>query len=234
VSQPAHTWTTTLCVCPVRAQALTVQARWSGVAARRRNDEPDGLKALVALAIAGSFLGWWGSARDFVMDRLPLFIALSAALVILLVLVVRRRLAQHRVRQARQRELDSHVASTDGMSGQDFERLVARLLQRDGFSDVRIPGGAGDLGADVMAKQPDGRTVVVQCKRYAVHRSVSSPDMQKFLGTCFHEHGADEAWFVTTTRFSKAASDLATRRGVRLVDRQQLAEWMAGRPAVSV
>lgn len=57
-----------------------------------------------------------------------------------------------------------------------------------------------------MAKQPDGRTVVVQCKRYAVHRSVRSPDMQKFL----------------------------TRRGVRLVDRQQLAEWMAGRPAVSV
>lgn len=199
--------------------------------AARRNSEPDGLKALVALGIAGSFLGWWGAARDFVMDRLPLFIALGVAVLVLLVLVVRQRLAERRARLARQRELDSYVGSTDGMSGADFERLVARLLQRDGFTDVRIPGGAGDLGADVLAKRPDGRTVVVQCKRYAQQRSVGSPDVQKFLGTCFHEHGADEAWFVTTTRFSKAASDLGTRRGVLLVDRQQLAEWMAGRRA---
>lgn len=51
--------------------------------------------------------------------------------------------------------------------------------------------------------------------------------MQKFLGTCFHEHGADDAWFVTTTSFSKAARDLGTRRGVTLVDRSALAEWMA-------
>ncbi len=92
---------------------------------------------------------------------------------------------------------------------------------------MRISGGAGDLGADVLAKRPDGRTIVVQCKRYSEHRSVSSPDMQKFLGTCFHEHGADEAWFVTTTRFSQPARDLGRRRGVRLVDRRELAEWMA-------
>lgn len=52
--------------------------------------------------------------------------------------------------------------------------------------------------------------------------------MQTFLGTCFHEHDADEAWFVTTTRFSGPARDLGARRGVRLVDRQALAAWMAG------
>jgi restriction system protein len=118
------------------------------------------------------------------------------------------------------------VASTDGMSGPDFERLVARLLVRDGFTDVRIPGGRGDLGADVIATR-GGRRVVVQCKRYSEQRSVSSPEMQKFLGTCFHEHDADEAWFVTTTRFSRPARDLGARRGVRLVDRQAMAAWMA-------
>lgn len=145
---------------------------------------------------------------------------------LLLALIVRRRLVSvsSRAGAARQRVLDEQVSSTDGLSGPEFERLVARLLQRDGFGDVRIPGGAGDLGADVLGRSASGRTVVVQCKRYSQHRSVSSPDMQKFLGTCFHEHGADEAWFVTTARFSKAARDLGARRGVRLVDRADLAE----------
>lgn len=183
---------------------------------------------LIALGVAGSFLGWWDVARQFVLDRLPLFVALGVAVVVLAVLLVRRRLAELRARRARQAELDRHVQTTDGMSGPDFERLVARLLERDGYTSVRIPGGSGDLGADVVATHPGGRKVVVQCKRYAEHRSVSSPDMQKFLGTCFHEHGADDAWFVTTTRFSKAARDLGSRRGVRLVDRSELAEWMAG------
>lgn len=195
--------------------------------ASRRKDEDDA-QALVALAVVGAFVGagWWQAARDFMLDRLPLFVALAGALLVLLVLVGRRQVRARRARRARQAQLDAQVGSTDGMSGPDFERLVARLMQRDGFADVRIPGGAGDLGADVVGKHPDGRLVVVQCKRYAQHRSVSSPDMQKFLGTCFHEHSADEAWFVTTTRFSKPARELGERRGVRLVDREQLAAWM--------
>lgn len=200
--------------------------------AARRNTDFDNAQALVVLVILGGLLGWWKAAGQaagqFVQDRLPLFVGLAVALLILLVLLVRRRRAEHRARRARQRELDSYVETTDSMSGPDFERLVARLLQRDGFRDVRIPGGAGDLGADVMATRPDGRTVVVQCKRYSQKRAVSSPDMQKFLGTCFQVHNADEAWFVTTTRFSPPARALGTQHRVRLVDRRELAEWMAG------
>lgn len=195
--------------------------------ARRKNNDADTARALVALVVVGAVLGWFEAAREFVTERLPLFVALGVAVVVLLVLVVRRHLAQARRRAARQRLLDAQVGSTDGMTGQEFERLVARLLQRDGYTGVTIPGGAGDLGADVIATSPSGSRVVVQCKRYAQQRSVSSPDLQKFLGTCFHEHDADEAWFVTTTRFSRAARDLGTRRGVRLVDRALLAEWMA-------
>ena len=166
------------------------------------------------------------AARDFIATRLPLFVALGAALVVLAVLVLRRRLATAKATAAAQRRLDAEVASTDGMSGSDFEQLVARLMRRDGFTDVRVAGGRGDLGADVVGGR-EGRRVVVQCKRYSAQRTVSSPEMQKFLGTCFHEHDADEAWFVTTTRFSGPARELGERRGVRLVDRQVLAQWMA-------
>jgi restriction system protein len=63
------------------------------------------------------------------------------------------------------------------MTGQEFEQLVARLLVRDGWTQVRVDGGAGDLGADVTARHPsDGTLLVVQCKRYG-RRNVSSPDL---------------------------------------------------------
>ena len=194
--------------------------------ARKRKDADDA-QALLGLGVLAVGLGWASATREFVAARLPLFLLLAAALLALLVLVIRRKLAERRLRVAEQRRLDAQVSSTDGMTGPDFERLIARLLTRDGFTDVRIPGGRGDLGADVIAIR-DGRRLVVQCKRYSTHRSVSSPEMQKFLGTCFHEHDADEAWFVTTTRFSGPARELGARRGVRLVDRQTLAAWMVG------
>ena len=34
---------------------------------------------------------------------------------------------------------------------QAFERCLARLLQHGGFKDVKVVGGTGDLGADVLA-----------------------------------------------------------------------------------
>ncbi len=44
-----------------------------------------------------------------------------------------------------------------------FERDVARLLIFTGFNDVRIVGGTGDKGADVIGVR-NGRVWVVQCK----------------------------------------------------------------------
>lgn len=51
-----------------------------------------------------------------------------------------------------------------------FERDVARLMLANGFVDVRIVGGSGDGGADVLGVQ-DGQLVVVQCK----HTTSSPP-----------------------------------------------------------
>ena len=46
---------------------------------------------------------------------------------------------------------------------QAFERDVARLFLQNGFADVRLIGGAGDKGGDVLAVK-DGRLWVTQCK----------------------------------------------------------------------
>ncbi|MFJ6637078.1 restriction endonuclease [Streptomyces sp. NPDC091376] len=129
--------------------------------------------------------------------------------------------------EARARELS--MAEVDALSWQDFETYVADLCRRDGCTKVVVSGKSGDLGADVVGYLADGRKLVVQCKKYAPHRSVSSQDMQKFVGTARLEHGADVALFVTTCRtFTKAALGLALRQDIVALHRDLLGSWVKG------
>ncbi|MFE4874156.1 restriction endonuclease [Streptomyces sp. NPDC056682] len=129
--------------------------------------------------------------------------------------------------EARARELS--MAEVDALSWQDFETYVAGLCRRDGCTKVVVSGKTGDLSADVVGYLADGRKLVIQCKKYAPERSVSSQDMQKFVGTARPEHGADVALFVTTCRsFTKAALGLAVRQDIVALHRDLLGSWVKG------
>ncbi|GAA1966341.1 restriction endonuclease [Catenulispora subtropica] len=121
------------------------------------------------------------------------------------------------------------LAAMDAMSGSDFERFIAGLCHRDGFTVIQRNGGAGDLGADVVAQAPDGRRVVIQCKRYKPGNPVPGPDLQRFLGTVRAIHNADVPVFVTTAwRFTKQSRELAASQQVVLIDRDLLSRWNNG------
>ncbi|MFD6113970.1 restriction endonuclease [Streptomyces yangpuensis] len=75
---------------------------------------------------------------------------------------------------------------------------------------------------------PDGRKLVVQCQRYAKHRTVGSPDLQKSNGTARSEHGADIPLFVTSCKFTKQARAFAARHALVLVDVDLLGFWNSG------
>ncbi|WTL51071.1 restriction endonuclease [Streptomyces sp. NBC_01497] len=109
-----------------------------------------------------------------------------------------------------------------------FEAAVAALCERDGCHDVAVVGGAGDLGADVLATAPDGRRVVVQCKQYGPAHKVGSQDLQRFGGTCWSVHGAQLAAVVTTSQFTAPAREYAAECGIRCVDGDSLAAWSEG------
>ncbi|MGW4878661.1 restriction endonuclease [Streptomyces sp. NPDC004262] len=164
------------------------------------------LVAVVATAVVGG-AGWalWGAHRlEVGQDR-----------------------AWRAQEEARGRELS--MAEVDALSWQEFEKYVANLCQRDGCTNVVVSGRSGDLGADVIGYLADGRKLVVQVKKYAPHRSVSSPDMQKFVGTARPEHGADVALFVTTCRsFTRDALGLALRQDVVAMHRDLLGSWVRG------
>ncbi|MFI0819642.1 restriction endonuclease [Streptomyces sp. NPDC021098] len=142
----------------------------------------------------------------------------------------RTTVAGHRAWQAEEenKARERSMADVDAMTWQRFELYVAELCRRDGCTQVIVSGKSGDLGADVIGLMPDGRRLVIQCKHYAAHRTVSSGDMQKFLGTAKAEHDADVAVFVTTAHFTRAAQALAMKHGILALHRNLLGAWVRG------
>ncbi|MFD9122788.1 restriction endonuclease [Streptomyces bottropensis] len=116
----------------------------------------------------------------------------------------------------------------DALTPDEFEEAIAALCARDGCTAVDVVGGAGDLGADVVAVAPDGCRVVIQCKQYGDSHRVGSQDLQRFGGTCFTVHEADVAVLVTTSDFTAPALEYADRCGIVCVDRETLRTWTDG------
>ena len=122
-------------------------------------------------------------------------------------------------RRLRVRRFESLLALTPT----GFEIEVGRLLHDIGYRNVEHLGGAGDLTADLRCRDKSGKTVVVQCKRYAPGRRVGSADLQAFIGMMTVHHEAQRGIFVTTAEFTGPATDLAGLHGVRLMDGPLLA-----------
>ena len=103
-------------------------------------------------------------------------------------------------------------------SATEFEQLCVRVLLTLGYTDVRRTGGAGDLGADVVGTDPQGRSIIVQCKRYAPGNAVGSPTIQTFIGMKTVHHKADRGIVMTTAEFSRPAIQLAKEHDIALID----------------
>lgn len=154
---------------------------------------------------------------------------ISAVLVLAAYLVWKRKLARQqdakdaallRARLARNQTIEGML----GLTPKEFEESVADIMICLGYTEVEIPGGAGDEGADVRAVDPNGKTVVVQCKLYAQSHKVGSPEAQLLLGAKSHFH-ADRVILVTTSTFTAPATGYAATNGLELVDGHQLANW---------
>lgn len=149
---------------------------------------------------------------------------------------IERRLHQHHARLKRLEGLRDDrptigvMAAMDAMNGRTFERHVAKLLIRDGCTNVVVQGGHGDRGVDIIGLTADGRRLVVQCKRLAPYLSITSPNMQKFVGAAKVLYAADVALFVATCPFTAEALRIAAEAGITAVHRGLLEEWSSGEP----
>lgn len=131
-------------------------------------------------------------------------------------------------RQPREISLDeiAELNQLLALSPTGFEVAVGDLLRARGYTNVRRIGGAGDLAVDLTARSPKGRSVAVQCKRYRPGLKIGSPEIQKFIGMTTTHHRVAEAIFVTTSGFTKPASELASKHKIELIDGARLSEML--------
>ncbi len=112
--------------------------------------------------------------------------------------------------------------SIDEMDGHDFEHWCARLLRRNGFTDVSVTPGSNDQGIDVLAYK-DGLYYGIQCKCYS-HDLGNKPVQEATTGRAVY--GCDIAVVMTNRYFTKGAVEAATATGVWLWDRDKLAQMV--------
>lgn len=134
-----------------------------------------------------------------------------------------------KIRQDLAQELLNRVKNN---SPSFFEKLVVELLVKMGYGGSRKDAGeavgkSGDEGIDGIIKEDRlGLDVIyIQAKKW--EGTVGSPEIQKFVGALLGKH-ANKGVFITTSTFSKEASNFASKvaNKIVLIDGQQLAQLM--------
>ncbi len=108
--------------------------------------------------------------------------------------------------------------SINQMSGQEFEKLVARWLESKGYRKVKLTPDSGDYGVDITAEK-DGERVGIQCKRYEGKVGVGA--VQEIVAG-LNYYNCQKGFVVTNSIFTKNAQDLAETNGIELIDGKAL------------
>jgi restriction system protein len=115
-----------------------------------------------------------------------------------------------------QTSLESHR----NLPWKQFEFMVTEAYRRQGYAvDYSFSRGA-DGGVDLVLRR-DGRTSLVQCKKWKASSSVGVPVIREMFGLLTAEK-ADEAIIVTTGNFMTDAIEFAVGKPIRLIDGPQL------------
>ncbi|KRL12361.1 restriction endonuclease [Schleiferilactobacillus perolens] len=123
------------------------------------------------------------------------------------------------------RRFSGGMAKIDRMDGIAFEEFTAQLLVHLGFTEVEVTPASRDQGVDVIAHS-DGESYGIQCKRYN-HYVDNSAVQEIFTGCAFYH--LDHPVVISNNYFSASAKELAHGVGVKLIDRDQLAQMLADR-----
>lgn len=112
------------------------------------------------------------------------------------------------------------VSDTDSMTGPEFERWCAALLRRNQFRSVRVLGGSGDQGADIIAYK-GLRKYVIQCKRY--NRKLGNKPVQE-ANAAVEIYRGQVAVVMTNNFFTAGGVEAGRKCDVLLWDRKKLEE----------
>jgi hypothetical protein len=132
-----------------------------------------------------------------------------------------------------QRALDRYLTSRKApwQLGRDYERYIGYLREQTGWT-VTYHGifeGLDDLGRDLLCRK-DGRLEVVQCKRWAQHKTIHEKHVFQLFGTVVaarieHPNAPVVGTFVTTTSLSGRAKRFARELNITVEEQVPLGDY---------
>lgn len=168
----------------------------------------------IAVAITGAVLLVFGAALTAVGAALFL-LGVSALIIAGVAGVAGLGGRGVKEREAFQR---SGMTAVDAMTGRQFEVLLEHFFANKGYRVARI-GGRGDLGADLLLYDANGR-MIVQARQW--HGEVHSDAVQRAIAA-MARYGAARGLVVTSSDYSQDAVTVANSNGVTLWNRADLA-----------
>ena len=184
---------------------------------RRRRGLQSGWLAIVLLAAISLVVSYpWHAGIVFL-------VALIAAVMTFL----GRQARQHQLARIGERKERSRLEAIsaarldviDQMTGEEFEDLVAGLLDILGYR-ADVTKRSRDGGVDVIAEK-DGERIAIQTKRYG--SSVGIKAVQEAIGGMYH-YECSRCMVVTNSTYSRDAIELAAKSPCILIDRAGLVD----------
>lgn len=117
-------------------------------------------------------------------------------------------------RRRRLLDVQSDLDSVSALSWREFEMLVGEAFRRRGYRVEEVGLGGKDGGIDLVLKK-DGRTELVQCKRWK-QRRVGVRIVREMYGLLSH-HGADAVKIVCMGEFTPDAVAFAGGKPIQLI-----------------
>lgn len=114
------------------------------------------------------------------------------------------------------------MTTIDHMTGLEFERYVAQLLNAQGYGAIRLTQEF-DYGVDIIAVK-DGVSWGIQVKRYS---GLVKASAVRQVVTALKKYRCDRAMVVTNSGYSQVALELARINDCLMIDRQKLLQWVA-------
>lgn len=118
-------------------------------------------------------------------------------------------------------DAQSDLDSVSALSWQEFEMLVGEAFRRRGYRVEEAGLGGKDGGVDLVLRK-DGRTELVQCKRWK-QRQVGVQVVREMYGLLSH-HGADAVKIVCVGQFTPDAVAFAAGKPIQLTSGNALVD----------
>lgn len=115
------------------------------------------------------------------------------------------------------------ISNIDHMDGHKFEYFCADLLKNNGFVNVSVTPGSGDMGVDILAEK-EGVKYAIQCKNY--ESSLGNKPIQEITaGKNYYK--CHVGVVMTNSHFTPGAIELANANGILLWDRSVVQKMMS-------